>query len=105
MNIYAPFTIKENVKPLGLRPEMMLAILAASAVYHRHKQKFTITSISDGEHGAKSKHLIGSAVDIRTRDLTGDMLDIIIKEIRDALTNDYDVIPEKTHLHIEWDPK
>ena len=97
MHIYAPFTIKEGVKPSGLRPELMLAVLAASAVFHRHKQKFTITSISDREHGAKSKHLIGSAIDIRARDLTTEEIELIVGENRDALTNDYDVIPEKTH--------
>ena len=78
MHIYAPFTIKEGVKPSGLRPELMLAVLAASAVFHRHKQKFTITSISDGEHGAKSKHLIGAAVYIRTRDLTVKKLNLLL---------------------------
>lgn len=84
----------------------MLAILAAASVFQTHGLQFTITSISVGQHGAKSKHLVGCAVDIRTREIgTPELQELIVDEIRDALTNNYDVIPEKTHLHIEWDPK
>ena len=39
--------------------------------------------------------------DINTPELT----DLIVNDIRDALTGNFDVIPEKTHLHTEWDPK
>ena len=63
----------------------------------------TITSGNDGKHKANSLHYKNLAIDIRTKDMRfkeGNTL-----RIRKSLVNKYDVILEKDHIHIEYDPR
>lgn len=97
--------IKQGVIVDGIKKECLIAILAACQAYTEANQVFTITSLMDGKHSDKSLHYKGMAVDIRTRDLVGITAFEIAKRIRELLTADYDVVVEKTHIHIEYDPK
>ena len=63
----------------------------------------TVTSISDGKHGNNSLHYSGLAVDFRIWNVKN--LDKKIKLIKAKLGIDYDVVTEKNHLHVEYDPK
>lgn len=77
-----------------------------------------ITSITDGTHSRKSLHYVGRAVDVRFmgRHRMGGVLggseshsmertrDWAVR-LRQQLGVAYDVLVEKDHLHIEWDPK
>ena len=56
-------------------------------------------------HGAGSLHYAGQAVDIRTRDLVPEMRQKIAARIRECVGEDFDVILEDTHLHVEYQPK
>lgn len=62
----------------------------------------TITSAKDGKHMSNSKHYSGNAIDIRTRDMKE--INDTAREIKFELGEDYDVIVEKDHIHIEYDP-
>lgn len=61
-----------------------------------------ITSTWEGAHGESSLHYLHRALDFRNA--PNDMQEKTI-EIRQALDADYDVVWERDHLHIEYDPK
>lgn len=72
----------------------------------------TITALCDGNHMTGSKHYIGDAADIRTRDipLLPDntkitTISIWATMIQEKLGKDFDVIIHKTHIHAEFDKK
>lgn len=90
----------------GLKPEILFAVMAANEIYAlAGGYDCVITSGTEpGPNRVKgSKHLVGYAVDLRTRDL--DNKDEVYNDLVDALGPDYDVILESNHLHIEFDPQ
>lgn len=62
------------------------------------------TSIVDGKHSAKSLHYVGLAVDLRTWYIPKKELEDFAVQLRTDLGPDYDVVVEKTHIHIEFQP-
>jgi hypothetical protein len=67
---------------------------------------FVVTSGTDGKHSVGSLHYGGNAMDVRRWDL--DRLgktSQAVSLIRAQLGNDFDVILESDHIHIEYDPK
>lgn len=100
--------LKQGVSTRGIRPELVVAILAAKDVYNLYGVPFVITSLTDGVHSQTSLHYAGCAVDLRTRDIRGDQAKrVIVEGIKEALggSPDYDVILEKDHIHLEYQPK
>lgn len=69
------------------------------------KYVMTITSANETttRHMKGSKHYTGEAIDIRKLDMKN--VKIVVEEFKDYLGRDYDVIEERTHIHIEYDPK
>lgn len=49
--------------------------------------------------------LTGNAIDLRTRDLSKEQREQLAQRLKDALGNNYDVIDEGDHIHIEYDYK
>lgn len=96
--------IKDGVSCEGMKLPALHAALVCMCVYIEAGQLFTITSITDGKHSNGSLHYKGLAIDIRTRDLVGITAHHIAELIRNALGNDYDVVVEATHIHVEYDP-
>jgi len=97
--------IKAGVKVNGIRPEMLLAIMIADKVYNEFGQTLVITEITGGKHGNGSLHYVGLAIDIRTSYFATGEARIVADEIRISLGNQYDVVLESTHIHIEYQPK
>ncbi len=97
---------KQGTKISGIRPELIMAILVAEGVYQKYNTDLVVTSVNDGRHSFTSLHYSGSAVDIRTRELPeADSIQAVGEEIRQALSNEYDVVVELDHIHIEYQPK
>lgn len=98
--------LKPGVIVQGISNEAIFGVLAAQAVYQKYGLDFVITSMLDGKHSSKSKHYRGDAVDIRTRHIQNDNMKAqIVADIKSALGDDYDVILESTHIHLEYDPR
>ena len=97
---------KKGVKVFGIRPELILAFQVADPIYSEYEADVVVTSVRDGRHSYTSLHYIGCAADIRTKNLPNvGNVEAVAKEIRQALTNEYDIIVERDHIHIEFQPK
>lgn len=65
------------------------------------KDEMVITSTYEGSHSPGSLHYADLAIDVRSpKDKTG-FFNALIRN----LGNDYDVVAERDHIHIEYDPK
>ena len=60
--------LKAGVRITGMRPEILLAAVAAERVYEKAGHDCTITSCVDGKHMTGSLHYAGAAIDVRTRE-------------------------------------
>jgi len=97
--------LKENVSLKGLKPEIIIAVLVANDVYWYYGHEMVITSVADSKHSRASLHYVGYAVDLRTRNIDEDIVSQIVEQIRGSLTDEFDVIFETNHIHIEYQPK
>ena len=97
--------IKKDVQLAGMQPQTVLAIVYAMHVCQRHSVDFTLTSVCDGAHSRGSLHYKGLAFDMRTRNMTPAEKRAVHVELRNALGDEYDVVLESDHIHVEWDPK
>ncbi len=99
--------LKQGVRLHGIRPEIVLALQIAEKVYEKRTRstEMVVTSVIDGRHSHGSLHYIGAAVDLRTRNIDGQTVNDIVADLMEALNNDYDVIRESNHIHIEYQPK
>lgn len=98
-------SIKPGVRVRGISNEILLAIMVAQSVFENFKEDMTITSITDGDHKPGSLHHTGEAVDLRSRDIEGGVLLQLVAQMRLHLGGSYDVVLEKDHIHVEYDPK
>ena len=97
--------IKSGVDLRGLKPQMAVAYTILSVIFHRHVSlPCVITSASDGVHGPNSLHYNGLALDIRTRHVMETMLPLIVRDAKNELGDQFDVVLEADHLHVEFDP-
>ncbi len=100
--------IKEGVKVEGMRDPIFLALLGADKLYLSYgvEQGVVVTSIMDGVHKKNSRHYTGDAMDIRIWNLPDHISATrASSDLREMLDHDYDVVLEKDHIHVEWDPK
>ena len=100
---------KKGVSCFGVRAEMLLALQVAESVYlELAHQGVTVTSITDGHHGS-IVHGVGCGIDLRTRfddkseQWSGALKSDIVASLKDRLTNEFDVVLESNHIHIELD--
>lgn len=63
-----------------------------------------VTSARDGEHSvADSRHYVGRALDLRTRDLTLDQQHELVAALQRELGTAWDCVLEPSHIHLELD--
>jgi hypothetical protein len=80
---------------------LQAGVLAFSAV----GKPCVVTSGRDGQHQVNSKHYTNEALDFRTFHLQGNELSTVVQTLKDTLGQDFDVVIEATHIHLEYDPK
>ncbi len=95
--------IKHSVRVRGMRETALVAMFAAAEVYRLYGEDFVLTSATDGNHMPGSFHHTGDAIDIRLP--ANAAPDMIAGVIRDRLPDEYQVIVEDDHIHIEYDPR
>lgn len=97
--------IKAGVNITGIRPEILLAIIIARPIFEEYGVPFVITSALEGRHSRTSLHYAGQAVDFRISDLLPEARKEVTERIAVALGVQFDVVLEKTHIHVEFQPK
>ena len=95
--------IKRGVDLRGLSPQMAIAYTIAALIYAGHGKRCRITSGVEGKHGPNSLHYKGQALDLGTRDYQEQLQVMIRDELREALGEQFDVVLESDHIHLEWD--
>jgi len=95
---------KKGVTLFGVSAEILAALVVADSVWKRLGEELVVTSITDGKHKFGSLHYLGYAGDVRTRYFQDGGVEAA-DQLRDALTDEYDVVLESTHIHIEFQPK
>src|SRR5262245_27533458 len=100
--------LKSGVRLLGLKPEMVVAVIAANDVWKAPGVDLVVTSCIDGTHSRSSAHYTGRAMDFRVHDLPDPQA--AVAKLKAALGDDFDVILEGAgtpngHCHVEHDPK
>lgn len=93
---------------MGVQREIAYAMGVAEVVYLQETGKgLVVTSACDG-HSDKpqSLHNMGLAADFRTRQLKPLEVQRVLKKLREWLEPlGFDVVLEKDHFHVEYDPK
>lgn len=98
--------IKSGVDLSMIDPRIWEAIPKIVAVYARYGADCIITSGRDGRHSARSWHYFGRALDFRTRHLPSEgAKSKVAAEVKEAVGDAFDVVLERTHLHVEYDPR
>ena len=94
--------IKPGVLLENLSPQMVLGHTIVASIFGG---MCTITSGSDGTHMTGSLHSKGNAIDYRTSHLTSEQRSKVAAACKEALGENFDVVLESDHLHVEYDPK
>jgi hypothetical protein len=97
--------LKPGVRVAGLRPEILLAVVAAERVFAEAHVDLMLTSCVEGRHSQASLHYAGQAVDLRTRDVAPADRAKLVERLRECVGEDYDVVLEADHIHLEYQPK
>lgn len=96
-----------KIKNGAIVPKTLVILAGFTNAFHllALKGDVTITSGSDGAHSSNSKHYTNEALDFRTRELTATDIVKLAQETKKRLGKEYDVVIERDHIHIEYDPK
>ncbi len=97
--------IKPGVRVFGIRPEMILVLMIADKIYDEYGFDLRWTGSMEGKHSRGSLHYIGAAIDLGIIDIQKAVLDDIFNDLNISLGDDYDVVLEKDHIHVEFQPK
>lgn len=81
---------------------MRPVLVAADKIWKEHGKELVVTSGTDGEHSAGSKHYYGLALDFRTRYFTQAEQIKIYTLLLKELSEEYMVIKEGTHIHVHY---
>jgi len=91
-----------------IKPETLFAITVANSLMERlfPKLNLVVTSITDShEEDANSLHNYGYAFDMRIRDFPPAYIETYLEQLRRALSDEYTIVLEETHIHVEFDPE
>jgi len=97
---------KQGVRTLGVKPELTMALLVADQCYTNIDVNMVVTSVVDGRHSAASKHYLGLAADIRTRNLTSEqrvkMFETLKVQLHECLVLWEGKGTPNEHFHIQF---
>jgi hypothetical protein len=98
-------TVKSGVRIRRLHVEYVAQLPLICSTIAAYGQEPTITSGNDGKHMTGSLHYTDPlcALDWRTWNIRD--VELCAAELRQVLPDKFDVVVEKTHIHIELDDK
>ena len=96
---------KKGVKVKGIKPELNIGLIVADGVWKRYGKVLVVTSVVDSKHGEGSLHPTGYGGDLRTRYFNPILIEVVAEELRESLTDEYDVVIERNHIPLEYDAK
>lgn len=99
---------KEGTDISNIQPQVVMALISANNLYRDEGVELVYTSGRDGKHSLTSLHYSGNAVDLRISDLAEKdsfLPSLVCDRLADRLGLDYDVLLEKTHIHLEYQPR
>ena len=97
---------KDGVSVDGIKKETITLIVILNTYFElRIGKELVVTSCTDGKHMKGSKHYSGYAIDIRTRHLSVCEINHLLAWFRSHHDNDFDMVVEKDHIHVEYDPR
>ena len=102
---YRTIETKKGVNYHVLKASLKMAAEICRSVYENKGYSFKITSTVEGVHKKGSLHYLGLAFDCRTRHISKDALPDIVEDIKrrlDFIDENFQVVTEKTHIHIEY---
>ena len=94
--------LKAGVDIYRLNREIRRALPIIQKALTYYNEELVITSTYEGTHGEGSLHYCNDAIDIRCPEKKGEEFR---KKIKERLVNYFDVVLERDHIHIEYDPK
>ncbi len=98
--------IKPGVSIAGLRPEMLIALMAADRIYTSLGYTLVVTSGLEGKHKGWSAHYLGLAVDIRIRDFAFNAeAPKVTRCLQADLGTSFKIYLHSTHIHMEFKPE
>lgn len=102
--MYGPLdlTVTNEAYIDGLRPEMILAIMAVSGIFARYNERCTITNAAPGDRGLKSPGNDQWVVYIRMSLLPPDLVTSVLAVAKRALGKNYEVSYEGRQMRIEY---
>lgn len=98
------YRFKKGVEIRGVRTEMAGAWGAVASAYAEFGYECVITSVCDSEHKSLV-HILGMASDFRIRHVRVGWHEKLAKRIGECLTDEFDVVLEDDHIHVEFDPR
>ena len=100
--------LKDEVKINGAHfyPEMTRIVDALRVTAPKLSDNAVwITSANDGKHMAGSLHYKNRAFDVRIWNILDDTAEAWVGRLKAMLGKDYDIVLEKDHIHLEYQPK
>jgi hypothetical protein len=97
--------IKPGVSIKQMSPQILIADMAAQEFCRTFCYDCVITGGCEPGHSTTGLHHSGMAHDYRTRDMTDLHKKYFEQHMRHCLQKEFDVVMEKDHLHVEYDPK
>ncbi|MHA1970761.1 MAG: hypothetical protein ACTSXE_02820 [Candidatus Thorarchaeota archaeon] len=95
--------IKKGVILTGLQLEMRDVLISYGSACRDISVVGEVTSGLEGQHSYGSYHYYGYALDLSIKGMTDGEVGYIEKSLRRDLRAFYDVMVERTHIHVEFD--
>lgn len=98
--------IKDGASIRGLQPEIAIAYVIVESVYNEFETEAILTEGTGAEHSAGSLHYVGYGLDVRIWNIPEKYTaQQVAQKIRQKLGQEFDVVLESNHIHIEYQPK
>jgi len=94
-----------GVSNAGLKPETLLGLTVVAFYFKENNWHCQQTSGLEGKHSTNSLHYVGLAFDIGSRHVPEMYHGKVTDDLRERLGDEFDVVYEKNHWHIEYQPE